>query len=228
MGTKATEWNLVSAGPSRQHLRASHFLDGPVVTVNRAIDIAGRGLRVDFAAISDGPGGCWEPMNLERYWSPGMILWVTTRLLRRKPVGTNAKVEPQDGIPTHIPMCNLWDFKLSASIGIRFMPDVTVPDVDYPNDPARARYGFTTIQAFAGIMRFRPKKVRILSMDMSGPWIPGKTEEECDEHDKRVRGLSRWRHERKAMRDAIAIARQIGTQVEELIPSPLSTEGVTA
>lgn len=220
----ASEWNLVAAGPSRQHLRHSHFLDGPVVAVNRAVDIVERGLRVDFLAIADGPGGCWEQMNLERFWSPGMTLWVTTRLLHKRVNVTNDQgVMEERIVPSNMPVCALWDTKLSASIGFRFMPDLQVPDVDHPNDPAKTRSGFTTLQALAGITRYRPKKIRILSMDLKGPWMVGLTEAECDAKDKTQKGLSRWRHERKAMDDAIALAKKMGIAVEEMIPSGIET-----
>lgn len=80
-------WNVVSAGPSRKDLRSEHLIAGaPTVTVNRAIDIVENGIRVDFAAFSDGPEGCWKPHNLERfiYIQPHIQLWVTARIIGRK------------------------------------------------------------------------------------------------------------------------------------------------
>lgn len=75
-------WNLVCAGPSMVHLRPEHLIPNcPVVTVNRAIQIMDQGIKVHFAAFADGPGGCWQTCDLERYIyrDPTVQLWVTLR-----------------------------------------------------------------------------------------------------------------------------------------------------
>src|SRR6185295_8797808 len=94
--TVAESWNLVAGGPSRANLRKGHLLEGPVVTVNRAIDIVERGIDVDFAAFSDGPGLAWRGLDLERHWRPGMILWVSAGV-------TQGTVKLPDGTKRGVP-----------------------------------------------------------------------------------------------------------------------------
>jgi hypothetical protein len=214
-------WTLVSAGPSRAHLRPEHFLDGPIVTVNRAIDIVERGLHVDFAAFADGPGGenvpggCWTSCNLERFWSPGMQLWVTLRPVEMK---ARAKDSTEDMVVPGPPMALMWDMKLPASIGLRFMPIGNVQDSE---NPKVYRHAFTTLCALMRIRQFKPKRVRILCADMAGAWHPGMSEEECHKHDFDKNGLHRWMHERKALEAEIKRMRKDGVEVDQVTPEPL-------
>jgi len=100
--TQATAWNLVTAGPSRIHLRPEHLIqDQPVVTVNRAIDIIDLGLPVHFAAFADGPDGVWGPLNLERYIerNPTLQIWATMRPLTQK-VKITRPVKARKGVPS--------------------------------------------------------------------------------------------------------------------------------
>jgi hypothetical protein len=263
------QWNLVAAGPSRVHLRPAHLLAGPVVTVNRSIDIAGQGICVHFAAFADGPTGCWSPMGLERYLplQPHIQLWVPMRTVsqkitvRRPPVRKKfvpapdfltavAKILPHAAYralaefskkylmeagevfdveapgPT---ILHLWDRVLPASTGIRELPHGTVADV---NDQSKGRTAFTTLCALERIFMFRPKRVRILCADMTGPWIDGKTEEECYAAEKAKAGqagpaLDRWRHERYALEHSIKKANEgFGVEVDWLKPEPEPTEAL--
>jgi len=257
-------WNLVAAGPSRQHLRSSHLLPGPTVTVNRAIDIAGQGLRVDFAAFADGPQAVWTACSLERFLhlQQQIQLWVPLRAVsqrmtvKRPPVmkkfvpapaflSAVAKVLPAAAFRTladfskkylmeagetfevEAPgptILHFWDRILPASTGIRELPHGTVLDV---NDPTKGRTAFTTICALERIFMFRPKRVRILCADMTGPWIEGKTEDECHQYEKDKKGqfgppLDRWRHEKAAMEKSIAAAnKDFGVEVDWLKPEPI-------
>lgn len=80
-------FNVISGGPSRAHLRHEHLLPHAMtVTVNRALDVVGQGIRVDFAAFADGPTGCWQPDNLERFLrlQPHIQLWVTLKHTKQK------------------------------------------------------------------------------------------------------------------------------------------------
>lgn len=215
-GKHAEAWNLVAAGPSRANLQPEDFLDGPVVTVNCAIDIAAQGHRVDIAAISDGPSGCWEAYGLEEHWTPGVLLWVSTRVLTGRQRVTNERGEMEDKFVPGPPLLAIWDQRLPASIGFRLMPHVMLEDTNDP--PGNHRVGFTTLCAFMGILRYSPKKIRILSMDMAGSWIKGKTEEECLERDMKRMNINRWRHERIHMDRAITEARKQGVVVEEWRP----------
>jgi hypothetical protein len=76
------EWNLISGGPSLLRLELAHLLPfRPVVTVNRAISVIDRGIKVNFAAFADAPSGCWIPLNLERYlhMDPSIQIWASLR-----------------------------------------------------------------------------------------------------------------------------------------------------
>jgi hypothetical protein len=190
------------------------------VTVNRALDVAAQGIRVDMAAFSDGPAPLWKGMELWRHWRPGMILWVSTRTLTMRRDVTNEKGEIERQEAPGPPLCALWDQELFASVGFRFMPYGVIADAD---NPKTMRHAFTTLTAFRGILRYRPKRIRILCMDLSGSWVEGRTEEECDAMDREKKGLARWRHERVSMDKAIADARAEGIEVEEVIPSPVGT-----
>lgn len=205
-------WNLVCAGESRQHLRKEHLLDGPVVTVNRAMDISGR-LPVDFAAWADGPSGCWLPMDMQKFWKPGMLLWVTTRTVAQK-VKT---VKGDEATVPGPPLAKIWDNALPASIGFRFMPWGVIED----DDTKTERAAFTTACALRGILRYKPTHIRILCMDMKGSWVPGMTEETCNEFYKARDGLDRWKHERRTMERAMNRLRSDGIKCESIIPEAL-------
>lgn len=125
------------------------------------------------------------------------------------------------------PISHLWEMILPASTGMRELPYGTIPDV---NDKKQGRYAFTTIMALQRIWHFNPDHVRILCADMAGPWIEGKTEEECHQYEKErveVKGgqvpLDRWRHERHALEESIkAYKAKAGKEVlvEWIRPEP--------
>lgn len=86
-GEHPDAWNLISAGPSLERLKPEHLIEGaPTVTVNRAISVIERGIKVHFAAFADGPSGYWTPLGLERYlrMEPSLQLWVTLRPVTQK------------------------------------------------------------------------------------------------------------------------------------------------
>jgi hypothetical protein len=254
--TLAKHWNLVSAGPSRERLKIEHLLEGPVVTVNRAVDIVDLGIPVHFAAFADGPRAIWEPLGLEKYIRPGMQVWCSLRQVSQKIkvdrparmrkgvpnpafLKTAMKVlpkpamdtlaslagkylmEPADSFEVEAPgafVLQLWDAILPASVGVRVLPHGYVQDVDHPT---ATRHAFTTICALQRIFMYRPEKVRILCADMAGSWIPGETEEQCMERERRkvVDGksqavLNRWKHERVSMDRAIEQYRKSIAPVE--------------
>jgi hypothetical protein len=261
--TATSEWNLVAAGPSRVHLRTSHLLRGPVVTVNRALDIAGQGIRVDFAAFADGPQPCFLGLGMERFLilQPHIQLWIPLRVVtktitvQRPPMMKKfvpapafltsvAKILPQtahkallefskkylmeagEQFTVEAPgptLMHIWDRALPASTGMRELPHGTVLDV---NDQTKGRTAFTTICALERIFMFRPKRVRILCADMAGPWMEGKTEEECHEAEKAKPNqmgppLDRWRHEKYALDVAIKKAQaEFKVEVDWVKPEP--------
>lgn len=208
-------WNLITGGPSRVHLRTEHLLpNSPTVTVNRALDVVGQGIHVDFAAFADGPSGCWTHDNLERFWTPATQLWVSLRpcIQKVKPAGFEEEVE----VPGP-PLLRIWDRELPASVGLRVLPYGEIQD---SHNTEVMRHAFTTLCAFRRILEFGPKVIRILSMDMAGSWIPGVSEEVCDKQDVERCGLHRWDHERKAMERQMNQARGDGVRVEVVIPEP--------
>ena len=213
IGRFSEGWNLIAAGPSRARLRTEHLLpNSPTVTVNRALDVVGQGIHVDFAAFADGPSSVWTTHSLYQFWSPAVQLWVSLRpcMEKVKPAGFENEVS----LPG-IPILRLWDRALPASVGLRVLPYGEVEDV---HDPKCMRSAFTTLCAFRRIMEFRPKNIRILSMDMAGSWHEGMTEEQCHAFDM-AKGLDRWAHERKAMELEMNRARSEGVRVETVIPT---------
>ncbi len=208
----AVNWNLIVGGPSRAHLRPEHLLPGPVVTVNRAIDVIDRGIGVDIAALADGPQN-FDTFGLRQRWHPTMILWVQMQPSILTATDTEGKKVRTAGPP----MGFLWDAKLPASVGMRFMPSDDLLDL---RTQKKIRCAFTTYCAFLGILRYAPRTVRILSMDMAGSWHPGMSEEECKASDEKRLNLDRWEHERYHMDRVIADARSKGIRVEEVVPAP--------
>lgn len=237
----SANWNLVSAGPSLAHLRKEHLIDGPVVTVNRALGPCyEKGIEVHYAALADGPAGAWEKCGMELLWRPPTILWVTTRpVQQRVPVETNKidarikdkliyKAGPDGVIRPYMefpgpPVAKLWDQALPSCIGFRFMPWGQVEDV---HETGRTRVAFTTVSAFMGILRFAPRTIRILCMDMKGSWIPGWTEEQCQKYEMERDKLDRWAHEKRAMEKQITEARAAGIRVELVTPEPVEAESL--
>lgn len=231
-------WNLVAAGPSIAHLRPEHLLEGPVVTVNRAmLTCYEKKIPVDYAAIADGPNGCWETCNMEAHWKPPTLIWCTGRpVMQRVPIKSTNEIPASrkknivhlDGKPhMELPgphLFQLWDQALPSSIGVRLMPWANVPDPDDPQK--RHRIGFTTLCAFVGIMRYNPRTIRVLCMDMKGSWIPGMSEESCHAFDMKRDHLDRWTHERRTMTSVFTEARSKGIRVEEVTPEPLETESL--
>lgn len=218
-GRFSAGWNLVAAGPSRAYLREAHLLpDSPVVTVNRALDIVGQGIKVDFAAFADGPSSVWTSHNLERFWTPETQLWVSLRpgSQKVKPEGFDEEVD----VPGP-PLLRIWDRALPASVGLRVLPWGEVQDW---KDPEVMRCAFTTLCAFRRILDFNPKEIRILCMDMAGPWVDGWTEEACHENDMK-KGLDRWQHERATMERQINQARAAGVRVEVVTLDPALRSG---
>jgi len=264
---EVSAFNLIAGGPSRAHLRPEHLLPNAMTcTVNRAIDVVGSGIRVDFAAFADGPGGCWEPDNLERFLriQPHIQLWVTLKCTTQK-VQIHRAAKMKKGVPSPNflkvarkilpeatwkqlmglaekylmdpaesfdveaqgpPLLYLWDRILPLGIGVRILPYGTVMDVNNPN---QGRTSFTTINVLQRMLEFKPERIRILSADMAGPWIEGKTEEECFQYERdKVKAkngelpLDRWRHERAAMEAAIKSAKERipGLEVEFCTPEP--------
>lgn len=194
-------------------LQASDLIPGsPVVTVNRAMQIVERGLPVDFAAFADGPSGAWEKCNLEKLWHPGIVLWVSLRPVIQKfvPPGSDKEVE----IPGP-PLIKFWDRVLPASTGVRLLPWGDIRD---EATPEIMRAAFTTFCAFRRILEFKPKKIRILCMDMAGSWVEGMSEAECHAEDMERTKLDRWTHERTTMIRAIDRAKADGIVVEQIIP----------
>jgi hypothetical protein len=210
----SSDWNLICGGPSRAHLRAEHLLEGATVSVNRALDVVEQGITVDHAAFADGPELLWKNLDLQRFWRPGMILWINSGC-----VSMNVTTKTGDkAVVPGAPYAKVWDTVLDSCIGFRLMPTGSVPDTE---NPTVTRGAFTTLCAFKCILRYQPKRVRILSMDLAGSWVDGLSEETCAEKEREVRNLDRWKHERATMTRHINQARGEGIVVEELIPEPL-------
>lgn len=228
-------WNLISAGPSREHIRNEHLIEGaPVVTVNRAIDVMDRGIKVHFAAFADGPVGYWKPLGLERYvmQDPTIQLWVplrqTKRIMKVRDVpgidksADKAFLDQTVDVPGPSIM-HLWDKVLPACIGARELPWGNVPDA---TNPSVQRMAFTTLSALERIIMFRPKMVRIISADMLGSYVDGWTEEDCKRHEwrkvadgKSPVALDRWKHERTTLLRTIKKAEKaLGVKCEFYTP----------
>ena len=159
-------FNLISGGPSRIHLTRDDLIpDSPVVTVNRAIDVVERGIHVDFAMFADGPQAFVKELGLGKYIQPPLQLWVP-----------RSAIYHDNGVMNHLDMVSQWEPFLPMSVGVRVTPFGLVGGVD-----GRMRHQFAAFAALQRMMMFAPQEIRILCADMMGPWVPGKTEEECEE-----------------------------------------------
>lgn len=159
-------WNVISGGPSREHLTAADLIpDSPVVTVNRAIDVIDKGIHVDFACFADPPKHIFKLMGLDRYLQPPIQVWCP-----------RPAMYIHNNVPTFHDMVSFWEPFLPASVGIRTTPYGTVPN----EDGQGSRYVFCLLAALLRVMLFRPQRVRVLCADMMGSWAAGKTEEECE------------------------------------------------
>lgn len=220
MKQTCSSWNLVCAGPSRAHLRKEHLIEGgAIVTVNRSLDIAASGFDVDYCAMADGPQKLWVELDLQRFWKPPMVLWISASCVSMK---VTTKAGDKATVPG-APYAKIWDSVLDSCIGFRLMPHGDIPDHEKPDV---RRTAFTTLCAFKNILRFKPKVIRILSMDMAGTWVEGLSEETCHTLDMERDGLDRWKHERKAMETAMNQARGEGVRVECVTPEPVEVESM--
>lgn len=163
---KARSFNLVSGGPSRAHLTLADLIpDQPVVTVNRAIDVVDLGIPVDFAMFADGPSAICQQLGLGKYLVPPMQIWVP-----------RAAIFPDHGVLNLLDLVALWEPFLPMSVGIRTTPFGLVGGLD-----GKMRHQFGTLAALRRMLLFKPERIRVLCADMMGAWVPGKTEEECEE-----------------------------------------------
>jgi hypothetical protein len=171
MTTTTKVWNIISGGPSREYLRPSDILpDGPVVSINRAIDVIDQGVSVDFACFADPPNAIYGLMELEKYIQPPMQVWCPRPAL----YNNNGRLTVHD-------MVTLWEPFLPASVGIRTTPFGTVDGAG-----GVKRYLFCLLAALERVMMFRPEVVRVLCADMMGSWAPGLSEEECEMHQSQL------------------------------------------
>lgn len=168
-------WNVISGGPSRKHLRASDLVNNaPVVTVNRAIDVIDNGITVDFAMFADSPEALVDQLGLRKYLVPPIQIWCP-----------RPAILPAAGGVAFFDMVSRWEPFLPASVGIRTTPQGQLPDGD------KTRYIFSLCAALERVLMFRPSRIRIISADMAGSWVPGMTEEECEMHQSELSECSR-------------------------------------
>lgn len=162
------DWTVISGGPSREHIRQEHLLPhSPVVTVNRAVDVIDKGITVDFACFADPPAHLAKVLDLNKYLQPPIQVWC--------PVPS---IFHDNGVMNFHNMVQLWEPHLAASVGIRTTPTGIVTC----EDGKTRRHIFALLAALERVMMFRPEKVRVLSADMMGTWIPGESEEFCEHH----------------------------------------------
>jgi hypothetical protein len=163
---KARSFNLISGGPSRAHLTQADLIpDQPVVTVNRAIDVVEKGITVDFAMFADGPSSICQELGLGKYLIPPMQIWVP-----------RPAIFPDHGVLNLLDLVSLWEPFLPMSVGIRTTPFGLVGGLD-----GKMRHQFGVLAALQRMLLFKPAKIRILCADMMGSWVPGKSEQECEE-----------------------------------------------
>jgi hypothetical protein len=214
------EWNLISGGPSRVHLRPEHLFPdpAPTVSVNRGLDVTAQGIKVDFAAFGDGPAGAWDTFKLEQFLLPSTQLWIPMEMDMLRQVKNN-----EVAILSRAAIFNAWHSRLPAITGIRRLMQPEVPDVD----GKAARFAFTTLAALESIFCYSPKRVRILCADMVGSSQEGMSEAESEAYDMEKLGLSRWRHERAALARSIEKAKEKGIEVEFRTPGPTGLSEAT-
>jgi hypothetical protein len=203
---KAKCWNVISGGPSRAYLTEADLIpDSPVVSINRAIDVMERGIRVDFAAFADPPTHLIGAFKLDKYLVPPIQVWVPRAGFYQH----NGKLQLHDVV-------TLWEPHLGASVGIRTMPFGTVP-----GKGGVQRFLFCLLAALERVMMFRPETVRILCADMMGTWDAGKTEAECEKQQQGAAPapFRRWEHEKMQLEEMEARANKVGAKFEYRTPA---------
>lgn len=183
----ASQWNVISAGPSRHHLEYTDLIPGaPTVTVNRAVDVIDRGIHVDFAMFADPPHALAKVLDISKYLVPPIQVWCPAPALYH-----------HGGLLQVHDMITQWEPHLPLSVGIRTTPFGLVKDGEYQ------RYMFSLLGCLERVLMFRPKHVRLLCADMMGSWAPGLTEAECEEQQSQQeearRGISKAQ---KALNDS--------------------------
>lgn len=206
MSRTASFWNVVSAGPSRAFLRRSDLADGPVVTINRAVDIIDRGITVDFACFADPPNAIVEVLGLEKYLQPPIQVWCP-----------RSAVYAVNGIPHIHDNVTLWEPFLPASVGIRTTPYGMVESPD----KTMKRYMFALLAALQRVALFKPTTIRILCADMMGSWAPGLSEAECEMHQSE---LEQCRREKSSAQKKLVASRGQDMTAKLMLQQACETE----
>lgn len=202
---KARAFNLISGGPSRSYLKKEDLIpDQPVVTVNRAIDVVDNGIPVDFAMFADGPSAIVNQLGLQKYLVPPIQLWVP-----------RSAIFADNGVVNHLDLVSQWETYLPMSVGIRVTQFGLVGGLD-----GRMRHQFGVLAALERMLLFKPERIRVLCADMMGSWVPGKTEEECEEiqsmleqHKRNLSTAQKRLNESKGQ-DRVAMVMRDNLQIE--------------
>ena len=170
-------WNVISGGPSREHISVADLIDGaPVVTVNRAVDVIDKGIVVDFAMFADPPQRIVPDLALEKYLKPPLQVWCP-----------RPTIFSDGGVIQILDLVSQWEPFLPASVGIRTTPIGTVET----SETGIRRHSFSLLCALERVMMFRPTHIRVLAADMMGSWAPGLSEEECEMHQSMLEQAKR-------------------------------------
>lgn len=94
-----------------------------------------------------------------------------------------------------------WEEAFDHRIGFRHLDKGLLPDPIKGN----RRAGFSLIYILEKCLRLGAKKIRILSCDMEGPWVPGTTTEQASQA---VNRWNRWLYERTQVRTMCMLAKE--------------------
>jgi len=161
--------------------------DSITIAVNRAISIRNR-LKVDIWACWDDPTRLFE-LGYGEHVYPPLTIWLGPNKFQEFFLASINKVDGPE-----------WERFLHPLIGLRAMPWGHAP---YEHEQL-GRVGktvFTLIYAIEKAVDLCARHIRILGADMDGPWIDGRTQEECE----KING-KRWEWERQTLEACIEAA----------------------
>ena len=192
-------WTIISAGPSAARVTDNWILDGPVVAINRGLQMAvDQGVDVDVWACWDHPGNLLPDLLSPTYLINISSMWVGAPMWHKMHLEALSKLKPERAKEVLE-----WQKLVPAQAGFRCMNMGAIPIKD------GARSAFCLLCACEKAVDLGAKHIRVLGADMNGGWVEDLTEDEC-----RKLEFDRWAHEREAVSGMIAAAEKIGVEIE--------------
>lgn len=158
------------------------------MAINQALDIRGR-VPVDIWAFWDHPSRIIAN-DLEQYIYAPLCVWTGCQQFYELSLDGEGRTKRV-----------AWEEAFPPTVGFRHLDKFLLPD------PIKGshRAGFSLIYILEKCLRLGAKKIRVLSCNMEGPWVPGTTTEEAS---KAVNRWDRWLYERTQVRTMCFLARE--------------------